>query len=217
MDDPPLRADLAQVWAEALSDPNLDVWNHPVLFPLQRRNEHRAMINAARTIGPKTIVEIGADKGGSAYLWLKEFPRLERMCIIEPRGVPYSDAFRKQFPKVDLAPIETSSRDYVKFRLLTRWFWTGLIDVLFIDGQKACFIDDFFTYRPWVRSGGLIFMHDICCEPMSSHYNWACAAEGVNSEGYIDRSEPIPMTEYGGWLRSPTSQASCGVGVIRCK
>src|SRR5207302_57011 len=115
--------------------------------------------------------------------------------------------------------MECSSRSYEDVRALARRLLVEgrLIDALFLDGEKACFIDDYFTYRPWVRDGGLIFMHDVVAEPMRSHYLWACAAAKCKPEIIVDISEcsDPPDTEYGKWLQSETCRQSCGVGVIR--
>jgi cephalosporin hydroxylase len=48
-----------------------EIFDHPWLFPLQRKAEMAAMMKLARSIEPKTVMEIGSDKGGSFYHWVK--------------------------------------------------------------------------------------------------------------------------------------------------
>jgi hypothetical protein len=53
------------------------VIDSPLMFPLQRPAEMELMFSAARTVNPKVVMEIGADKSGGLYHWCRSVGSVE--------------------------------------------------------------------------------------------------------------------------------------------
>lgn len=202
-----------------------DVYQHvfrdPTVFPLQRSRELGRMIRMARQIKPRRVMEIGADKGGTFYHWIKCLPKIEQAVALEIRGCPYAEEFERHFPAVRFCWIEESSHSD-RARATVQSFLDGPLDVLFLDGDKARYLDDFRAYAPLVRPGGLIFVHDIFDEPVAAA--WETIAATHRTETIVDRSEGeeaaareregLPVTSpHEGWLRHWRGR-SCCIGVV---
>lgn len=200
-----------------------EVLEAPLLFPLQRTGEIRRMMQVARTIKPKVVYEIGADKGGGFYHWCKSQETVERAICCEIRGTPYSRLFEQAFPGIDFLWLPESS--YAEECVARVWDWLGedQIDVLFIDGDKCYFDLDFDTYFPMMSRPSIVFMHDIQDESTGDSYR-KVVARGCRHEEIIDKtdvelaltreSDGIPAaTCHEQWLRYWHGR-SAGVGVI---
>jgi len=203
-----------------------EIYDHPTLFPLQRKREAAAMLELAQAIKPRVVMEIGTDKGGSFYHWCK-IPTVTTAIGIEIRGLPWASVFGQGFPDIDFVWSLQSSYAHDTVRAIRRLLPTGaLIDVLFLDGDKANFHTDFYAYYPLVRPGGLIFMHDV--NPDSPDPGppavYQMLSETHPSTMILDTTEydavavreaagVPPATAYEGWLRH-WKRTSCGVGVF---
>jgi predicted O-methyltransferase YrrM len=220
--DAPYPKGMIECWQEFLSkDRTLDdLFTSPLCFPLQRRREMEKMHEVANRIKPTTIMEIGADKGGSVWAWCKCIPTLKRMIACEIRGTPYSQMMMKAFPKIEFQWIEFSSYDSAAARYISNYLETKTIDILFIDGDKTSFMKDFKAYRHLMSSPGIVFMHDIQDgEPRRAF------TEVVNN-GYHRHSTIVDISEYQDVLKKPLPHTvhdtwlmywkgrSAGVGVI---
>lgn len=202
-----------------------EVFAANIIFPLQRQAEMRSMIRKARDVDPRTIFEIGADKGGSLFHWCKCFPNVERIIACEIRGTPYAEAFERAFPNIQFLWLPTSSYDPPVIDRVHSWLDCRKIDVLFIDGDKGAFDKDFDAYLPMMARPGIVFMHDIneADSPMRAAFEEK--RKGRQSEEIIDlvdtrwamerkaSGQPI-MSSHEAWLRHWHGR-SCGVGVIR--
>ena len=194
--------------------------------PLQRGNELSAMLREGRSIKPKVVMEIGTDKGGGLYHWIKsQRATLEKVVAVEIRGCPYAAAFQKAFPDLQMQFHGGSSRDPDILEAVREF--VEQIDVLFIDGDKSAFYADFLAYLPMMRRpGGLVFMHDIQDKAPSAGFASACLSSAVDrSWTIIDRSEGeeaaerkrnggLPRNSHDGWLMEWAGD-SCGVGVLQ--
>lgn len=219
--------DLMQAWDRFLREDHInveDVFNDPVVFPLQRVEEWRVMMQLASATHPRTLVDIGSDKCGGLWLWLKCLPSLRNVVSCEIRGVPCAKLFEKQWPNVRFTWIGGSSRsDAAKLA-----FKQAMpIDVLFIDGDKSRFIDDFDNCLPCMSDGGIAFMHDITDPAPGEAFEAIAAGRGTAGFSHarmIDTSSAVrskllddagipPRTCHEGWLRHWNGR-SCGVGVI---
>lgn len=209
-----------------------EIFNNGTLFPLQRQNELRTMMQCARGVSPQVVMEIGSDKGGSFFHWCKSLPTVRRAIAAEYRGVPFIDAFLKLFPTIDFCFIEGSSYDPANVARVSQFLndtneadRPDMIDCLFIDGDKNGTARDFAAYAPLVRRGGFVFIHDIedkSIHPSQFFYTLAKdyptfghidGREGVEAEKRAAAGEP-ETTAYEGWLRI-WKWTSCGVGVVR--
>lgn len=201
-----------------------DVFSSPLFFPLQRQRELATMMRIARSKSPKTVFEIGADKGGGIYHWVKCLPTVEQVIACEIRGTPYASAFDDAFPTVDFLWLDKSSYAAETVSRVDSWLRGDLIDVLFIDGDKSHFLHDFYTYLPFMSPDGIVFMHDIQDEaPFAAFLDsrthprvakWEMIVDVQDSAEAVAREQAgIPPTSaHESWLRHWCG-ASCGVGV----
>lgn len=225
--DAPLPEGLVPAWEEFLSAPRTldDLFDHPVLFPLQRRREMERMHEVVRTgCQARVVVELGADKGGSVWAWLKALPTIERFIACEIRGTPYAPLFAAAFPHVQFLWVPESSYALPTVQAVREWLAGDRIDVLFIDGDKLSFVDDFDSYSPMVRRPGLVLMHDVSDREPRRAFE-TVRARGFRTEEIVDRSESaeavtrqglgIPsQSRHEDWLRIWQGR-SATVGVIR--
>lgn len=195
-------------------------------FPLQRKRELAKMLSTAREAKPRIVMEIGADKGGGFYHWVKSLSTVERAIAVEIRGTPYAAAFQKAFPAQDLLFLGGPSRAPETLAAVRTFLGDSRLDVLFIDGDKSHFFTDFEAYYPLMRKQtGIIFMHDITDPAPGAAFAKAVADPRVQRHTtIIDTSEVAPALareaagtpatdSYEGWLRQWRG-ASCGVGVL---
>lgn len=194
------------------------------LFPLQRMRETEKMIELARPLMPRVVVEIGSDKGGSFFHWIKCLPTVEKAIAIEIRGVPFAETFARAFPERDLLCIDESSYDPTTVASVERFLDGRKIDCLFIDGDKCGFDRDFDAYLPLMQRGrGIVFFHDIQ-DADNSTETFERLSRTYRHDQIIDTSEYDAIEEreaagipaagsYEQWFRI-WRRRSCGVGVI---
>ena len=195
------------------------VW-HGGAFPLQRRRESEAMVDLCENISHRVIMEIGADKGGGLINWLSLSP--DTMIALEVRGCPYADILRPVYRHTKFLFGEASSYDDMTVRHIGDYLDGRPVDILFIDGDKANFLRDFDAYRPFMRPGGIVFMHDITdrspgmafAEVELSYVTAKIIDTTESAEAMIrERNGIDPASPHEAWLRTWQGR-SCGVGVI---
>lgn len=201
-----------------------DVFRIPTMFPLQRKNELQWMMNLARSVTPRVIVDVGTDKGGGLYHWAAGL-HPGRIAACEIRGLPYSGAFAVAFPAIDFLWIERSSRDPEAVDGVRRWLGNDRIDVLFLDGDKGAFREDFDAYVGHVADGGLVFFHDIqdggpggafaACSKHSRVGTVLTCIDTREVDGALAIA-PADRDAYAQWLAHWAGR-SCGVGCLRMK
>lgn len=198
-----------------------EVFHHHAFYPLQRMKEARRMIEIAAAIRPRTVMEIGADKGGGLYHWC-QVPTVTHVIGCEVRGTPYAAEFEQGFPGRRFLWLPQSSYEARTVSLVRTWLGARKIDCLFIDGEKTQFLTDFKAYRPLMSRDGIVFLHDITESPMRDVF--LELARSHRSEEIVNREESEAAVEraklklpvgspYEGWLRHWHGR-SCGVGVI---
>lgn len=230
--DAPMPVEVQTEWGTFLDthrdlvpgqDVYLEIFENGWLFPLQRMRETAAMIRMAREIEPRTVIEIGSDKGGSFFHWIHGLPSVSKAIAVEIRGVPFDAEFADYFRDRRILSLAASSYEYRTVRTVSEFIGTGFADCLFIDGDKANVAKDFKRYAPMIRKGGLIFIHDIVddIEPRRFFKSLAGTyrtSEIINTSEYdeIERRERSglpPASAYEGWFRI-WKRTSCGVGVV---
>jgi len=218
--DGPLHPDLVKWWQERLPTlRDLDELFDSPLHPLQRRRELEKMLHlVADSLIHRpglTVMEIGADKGGSAWAWLHEL-NPARMIVCEIRGTPYWQLFQMRFRRQKFCWLPASSYAPSTVEQVQRWLGDRPIDVLFLDGDKSFFDRDFDCYLPVLATDAVVFFHDVQDTAPREAY------ERVLTRGYrhleiVDTSEVAelgqPVTAYEHWLKH-WNGASCGVGVV---
>lgn len=229
--DAPLPVGLVPAWEKYLSGESRrkrgmklypEVFEDDILFPLQRQRETEKMISLAASRRPRVAYEIGSDKGGGVYHWVKCIPSVKRMIACEIRGVPYMHAFNAAFPDVDFLWLAESSYANGTVDYVRKWLGEDKIDILFIDGDKSAFDRDFEMHLPLMAKDGIVMMHDVVDPPMKNVFE--SVGSRFRTEHIRDVSEAYdaiqreirgdpPGTAHEGWLRY-WKERSCSVGVI---
>lgn len=203
------------------------VFDADVFYPLQRPRELATMMKIARSINPKVVMEIGADKGGGLYHWCKCLPTVTDVFACEIRGLPYASAFEKAFQNIQFLWLPKSSYDPATVDCVSKWLREitvqSFIDVLFLDGDKSYYGRDFELYTTMMNPNGIVFWHDIQdCPNIRRDYDKACNGrrhiEVIDTtealESLIRKNAGIPSAnQHEDWLRYWGGR-SCGVGVI---
>lgn len=215
------------------------VFQSSLFFPLQRQTELYRMLEIANSLHPRTIMEIGADKGGGLYHWCM-LDSVRSVIACEIRGLPYRHLFEQAFPHISFTWIDGSSYDpgnREKVRLSIALdpitpHGKG-IDVLFIDGDKTAFRTDFDTYYPLMSRPSVVFLHDINADAPADYdnprtprgayesifrNNYRCSefVDLTNTHEALDRARRgvVSASPHEGWLRFWKGR-SCGVGIVR--
>lgn len=224
--DGPLPEGLSEAWSTFLSGERTisDLFAHPLLFPLQRPREMIEMMRVAGEIEPKVLLDIGSDKGGGLWAWLKYLPTLESVIACEIRGLPYAEQFEKAFPKIKFLWLPHSSFEADTLHEVHNFLLNNVgerpvsIDVAFLDGDKSWFHRDFEAYKPMMRLGAVVIMHDVQ-DPAPQCAFEMCRHHGASSRVFIDKNDSFsamnrePQTEHDHWLRIWKGN-SCGLGII---
>jgi hypothetical protein len=203
------------------------IFENAFFMPLQRKNEMQQMMRIARSVPHSTVMEVGADKGGGVYHWVKAL-QPERMIGVEIRGTPYAHVFDRTFPLVNFCWLAGSSYDPAVGRQIRDWLRGHLIDILFLDGDKAAYYRDFEMYVPMMTRGGYVFMHDIQDDAPGEAFRMASVHPQVahaweiidtNESEMIKRMDArgmVAIGPYDDWLRYWAGR-SCGVGVMQIR
>jgi predicted O-methyltransferase YrrM len=188
-----------------------ELYDTDLCFPLQRQREQISMVQIARRRKPKTVLEIGADKGGGLYCWAKCITSVERIIACEIRGLPYKEMFEAAFPNI-LWEWWPCSSDRMVLR--------GPIDVAFIDGDKGRMLGDFLDVRPHMSKDSVAFLHDVQDYGGPAEALSELGRHGYKTRRIVDSADyTIEMlrstapTPHGNWLRH-WAGTSCGVGVV---
>lgn len=141
------------------------------ITPMQDPVEMMFLGEAIQELRPKCLVEIGTGQGGTLFFLTRVASRrstIISMDLPEGRTGAYSlrrqllyECFRRRGQKVRLLRGDTHLAWMV--RHLKGLLGEQQIDFLFIDGDRsyAGVKQDFETYGPLVRQGGVIAFHDI--------------------------------------------------------
>ena len=131
---------------------------------LQKPGELAGLLRVLAGHGPKVIVEIGSDAGGTLWAW-SQLPGPPRVIGVDLPGGPYSTG--AQLGTHGARVIIGDSHQYATRDLVTEQLAGDPVDVLFIDGDHTYLgaKADYLGYRHLVRPGGLIVLHDIVPHP----------------------------------------------------
>jgi cephalosporin hydroxylase len=166
----------------------------------QKPGELGALIELLRVERPRVIVEVGADAGGTLAAWQTLGPAA--LVAISLPGGPYSSG--EPLDPHGATVIEADSQQPETVERLRQVLGRDrAIDFLFIDADHtaAGVTRDVELYRPLVRPGGLIGLHDICHHPdhpeVGVEHVWASLSGRERWE----------------FIRTPTTWG--GIGVVR--
>lgn len=187
------------------------------LAPLQYKHELAEMVSIAHKQMPLTIMEIGCDRCSGFYHWCM-IPNVCKVIGSEIRGTPYSDLFEKNFPAIDFCWIG-DSRKQEDLNKIEAFLEGDTIDILFIDGDKCFYREDFDTYLPVMNPKGLVFLHDIVdgypkevFEELQKEYATR-TIRNASAYAHFRAEGRAPANTYEEWL-NVWKGTSCGVGVV---
>ncbi len=142
------------------------------LNPVQERPEIRGLVEEVAALRPRTVVEIGTLAGATLYLWTRVAdPEAAIISIDLPRGsfgggyalrrVPMYKSFARTGQTIHL--LRADSHSPATLDKARKLLGRRPIDFLFIDGDHSYdgVKQDWLTYSPLVRDGGLVAFHDI--------------------------------------------------------
>lgn len=194
------------------------VFQDPLIFPLQRKEEMAQMLRIASSISPRIIFEVGSDKGGSVLNWCL-LPTVQVAIAAEIRGLPYADLFAEAFPDIKFLWLPDSSHDPLTVQQVQHFLNGDRIDCLFLDGNKAAYLKDFDAYLPLMDPQGIVFLHDIQDSPGPKEAFAALKRRGYRTKPIIDTSDvkrawkTMENTPHAHWLRWWNGRSS-GLGVV---
>lgn len=131
---------------------------------LQKPAELTVLLEVLAEVGPRLIVEIGCDAGGTLWAW-SQLPGPPRVVGVDLPGGPHSVA---AFPEAHGAElIIGNSHRQDTFTRVAAALAGEMADVLFIDADHTYrgVAADYHGYRRLVRPGGLVVFHDIVPHP----------------------------------------------------
>jgi cephalosporin hydroxylase len=134
-----------------------------VLPSHQNRGEILGFLRLARSLAPKTVMEIGTASGGTNFLLGAALAdsTLKIGVDLHVQNTRLLRAFGR--PECRQVFLNGSSYAPAMVERVKTVLAGRLIDVLFIDGDHSYegVKADYEAYAPWVRPGGLIAFHDI--------------------------------------------------------
>lgn len=130
--------------------------------PAQHRPEIFGLLSLLCERNVKTMLEIGTNRGGTLYLYMKSLPKDAKVMTmdIKIQNRNLLESFKSGDQKLWI--LEGNSTHPDTIQKVKEYFPDGL-DYLFIDGDHSYegVKQDFINYSPLVKKGGLIGFHDI--------------------------------------------------------
>lgn len=133
---------------------------------VQKAEEFAQLLEIAAEVRPETIIEVGADKGGTLYGW-SQLPGPPKVLAVDMPWGPYRLA-RQDLPELHGAELVIGdSHSRATLRSVMDWLDGRKADVVFIDADHryGAVKADFRNFRQLARDGGLIAFHDIIIHP----------------------------------------------------
>jgi cephalosporin hydroxylase len=134
---------------------------------LQKPAELAGLLELVAPMGPKLVVEIGSDQGGTLWAWSQLGADVVSVTLV---GGPYSSGLsreRQLLYRHGANVIVGNSHELTTWTSLHDLLGDRQADMLFIDGdhtyEGVC--RDLMVYSPLVRPGGVVVLHDICRHP----------------------------------------------------
>jgi Methyltransferase domain len=134
---------------------------------IQKAAEYAPLLELVAATKPETIVEVGADKGGTLYGW-SQLPGPPAVLAVDMPWGPYRAQPPSKLPDLHGADlIIGDSHDPEVLARVETWLDGRRADVMFIDADHtyAGVAADFRNFRPLTRTGGLVVFHDILIHP----------------------------------------------------
>jgi len=181
-----------------------------VIKPSQEKDEFLQFLEMAHRDNAKTFLEIGSEKGGNLFMFLKTLPDdtigVSLDLPVRDGGYGFSDLQARMLhsftrPSQALHIIRQNSTEDSTVKKVWQALNGRKLDFLFIDGDHSyeSVKKDFELYSGMVRDGGIIAFHDIL--PSSD--------PGIK----VDRFWAQLKTQYE-WREFIAPASSMGIGVL---
>ena len=158
-----------------------ELWRYDDFRPLQIISEAEAMFEEVQRRRPTTVLEIGAARGGTAFLFTRTAAPDATILTMD---LEFQDGWPEAIAQFahsaqNVTCIEGDSHSDTTKQVLTSHLGKRKVDVLFIDGDHSYegVEQDFIAYSPLVAEGGLIVFHDIVDDSTIRH--------GVSTGTYV--------------------------------
>ena len=186
--------------------------------PMQIRWEVEELAKMLRDLKPKYILEIGAARGGTLFIWTRVASEGALIISIDLPGGPFGGGYPffkgltyKLFARgrQRIVLIRGDSHNLETLRKVERRLNGEKLDFLFIDGDHRYegIKNDFEMYSPLVKEGGIIALHDIVPGPFENVGEvprfWRELKE-ITKEGRYELMELVKSWNQGGY----------GIGVV---
>lgn len=149
--------------------------------PSQVKYEITKLLELLKDLKPKTILEIGTERGGTLFLFTSIADPEATILSVDLLGGPFGGGY----PEWKIPLYQSFARNEQKIKLLrgdshnaktfelVKTTLDGKVDFLFVDGDHTYegIKKDFEMYSPLVREGGLIAFHDIIEHPPETGCN----------------------------------------------
>ena len=186
-----------------------------LIRPFQVKPELVSLCRLVAETKPRVVVEIGTASGGTLFCWnALADPEAAIISLDLPNGIHgggyprWKRALYQTFagPRQKLHLLRGDSHSPAMLQRLQALL-PGRVDFLFIDGDHtyAGVKQDYETYAPLVKPGGLIVFHDICLHPPELD----CHVDELWNEVKQGR-------EYREIIEDP-KQGICGIGVLKAR
>ena len=148
----------------------------------QRKDEVVWFYRHVEKIQPKVIVEIGIKEGGNLKILSTHLDESGLAIGIDPRKeIPW----KMDDSKCPVHHIKGDSHWTHTWKEFQKILGDRQVDVLFIDGDHSTegMLQDFIDYSPFVRTGGIIAVHDIYyLEPVAEAWKQVPGSKRFESE-----------------------------------
>ncbi len=143
--------------------------------PAQIRSEIQGLFEIVRDLKPQVVCEIGTALGGTFYIWCQAAADDAHLISLDlphqfysPNRREFYGKFAKEGQRTCFLP--GNSHEESALASLKRELAGRQIDFLFIDGDHSDpgVRQDFATFSPLVRKGGVIAFHDILPNPVTT-------------------------------------------------
>jgi predicted O-methyltransferase YrrM len=142
-----------------------EVLAHPLFDAVQRPQEITQLLDLLRPARPRRVLEIGANRCGTLFLFAAVAHPSARLLTID---LEIPEQRRKAVPRLawhqqQVEAWRADSHAAGTLSRLRQWLAGDPLDFLFIDGDHSFdgVLRDFEMYGPLVRDGGIIAFHDI--------------------------------------------------------
>lgn len=179
----------------------------------QIKEEIQSLIEHVRSLNPDVIVEIGTQKGGNCFLFLRSFESCRLVLGLDRKVHNWEKLVYAGRAGQRFVPIEGDSSSPVVEAMVRKQLRGKKIDLLFIDGDHSYdgVLRDLNRFFPYVSDGGLIAFHDIVPDYFQRYGRQTTSYSG---DVHLIWNKLKTFFEFKEFVADP-GQDGYGIGLIR--